>query len=112
VRLLVHRSGCNSRAAVLAVRRVLLHGALWLESGSHAATHVVVRERAVGLRGLVCHVVVVVMLGRETTAASGVGRIATVHVRVAHVAVRGLGRLAAQVLSLRGHAHRARLCGG
>lgn len=110
--LLVHCSRCDGGAAVLAVRRVLLHGALGLEGWSHAAAHVVMRERAVGLGGLVCHVIVVVMLGRETTASSGVGWKATIHVRVAHVAVCRLGGLAAKMLSLRGHVHGAGLCAG
>jgi hypothetical protein len=80
--LLMHRSRCDGGAAVLAVRGVLLHWALWLESWSHTASHVLVRERAIGLRRLVRHVVVV-MLGWVAAASSGIWRKATVHVCVA-----------------------------
>lgn len=98
--LLVHRCRCHRRAAILAEGRVG-HGALGLESGSHAAAaHVLlVRAGVVHLGRLAGHALVV--LRRKTAAAStAVGRVASVHVCVAHVAVRRLGGFAAQVLSL------------
>lgn len=113
--LLVHGGGRNGRAAVLLVGRVPWHLALWLESGRHAASHLL-RQRAVRLWRVIGHVWVVV-LGWETTAASSLWGISPIHV-VAHVAVPGLRRLAAQVLrlreraGLRGHGNGARLCAG
>jgi hypothetical protein len=110
----MHCSRRDSGTPILTIRRVLLHWTLWLESRSHATTHVLVRDGAVGLRGLVRHVGLVV-LGWETTASSCVRGKAAVHVCIAHVTVRRLGGLAAQMLSLRkrvglaGHAVRARL---
>jgi hypothetical protein len=87
--LLVHCSRCDSWAAILAVRGVLLHGTLGLESWRHTSAHVLVRNRTVGLRRVVGHIGIVV-LRRETTASSTIWWKAPVHVCVAHIAVRGL----------------------
>lgn len=91
--LLVHCSRCDSRAAILAVGRVLLHRALGLECRSHAAAaaHVLlVRAGVVHLRGLSRHLLVVLVLGsaEAATASTTVLRVATVHVCAAHIAVR------------------------
>lgn len=90
VLLLVHRSRCDCRAAVLAVGRV--HGALRGKRGGHASTHGLVGHRTVGLRRVVGCVGVVVWLRLETTATTTVWLETLVL-----LAVRGLGRFAAHV---------------
>lgn len=99
--LLMHGCGCDGGAASLAVWRTLGLHALGLERRRHAATsHLLVGQGTVGLRRVVGHVgVVVLVLRRVATAPTSIG-IAPTHVHVADVAVGGLGRLATQVLSL------------
>lgn len=86
--LLVHRSRCDCRAAVLAVRRV--HGALGGERWGHAASSHV-RHTVVGLRRLTGRVVL--LLGLETTTAAATVRLEALVL----LAVGRLGRLATHV---------------
>ena len=93
--LLMHNGGCDGRTSILAVRRVGMHAGR-LKVGWHGATGRVGHGAELRLGG-VSHLRVARLEITTTSAAV----VAGLKLSVAHIAVCGLARLAAQVLALR-----------